>query len=306
MSTFRHSGSGLAILATICAAVWMTACGSSESSMLRGDRYWADSNYVAALAEYRLAARDGSTAAERRVAHAYIVTGQLDRARRAYDQLVKADPASLDQAVFDYLWLARTSLERGDRYGAARATEAALDLRPELPITGLALTLARHYATIGDAERALQFYRRAVTSAPTEARNSLLYEIASLTERNGDCVRAMPYFESFIERSADTDSVTEARWRMGTCGLEQGRQLREAGEPEKALEMLAITLDLGAPQNLLDQAWFERAEALVALNRLDEAALSYERVLDLSAAGRTQLAARARRRLDEIRAGSVP
>lgn len=289
------------------AASSMTACGSSETSMLRGDRYWADSNYVAALAEYRLAARDGSTEAERRVAHAYVVTGQLDRARRAYDQLIKGDPGSVDQAVFDFLWLGRSSLERGDRYGAARATEAALELRPELPIQGLALTLARHYATIGDSDRALQFYRRAVASAPTESRNSLLYEIASLTERGGDCVRAMPYFESFIERSANTDSVTEARWRMGTCGLEQGRQLREAGEPAKALEMLAITLDLGAPQNLLDQAWFERAEALITLGRLDDAALAYERVLELSVRGRrTQLAARARRRLDEIYATSVP
>lgn len=289
------------------AALWLLlACGSSEDAMLRGDRYWADSNYVAALAEYRLAARNGRAEAEQRVAHAYIVTGQLDRARRVYDQLVKAEPAALDQALFDYMWLAQTSLERGDRYGAARATEAALELRPELPIPGLALTLARHYSTIGDAERALQFYRRAISSTDPVTRNSLLYEIASLTERNGDCIDALPYFQSFTESSTNADSATEARWRMGTCGLERGRQLREAGELERALEMLAITLNLGAPQNLLDQAWFERGEALMALGRPEDAAYAYERVLDFNAAGRTQLAARASRRLDEIRAGPVP
>jgi tetratricopeptide (TPR) repeat protein len=117
---------------------------------------------------------------------------------------------------------------------------------------------------------------------------------------------ALPYFRSFVEQSTSSDSVTEARWRMGTCGLERGRQLRESGDARRALQMLDITLGLGAPQNLLDQAWFERGEALMAMGRRDEAAAAYERVLDLSIAGRTQLAGRARRRLEEIRAGTVP
>jgi tetratricopeptide (TPR) repeat protein len=133
-----------AALVAACSGSAFVACDSNEDSMVRGDRYWADSNYVAALAEYRLAARNGGTEAERRVAHAYIITGQLDRARRAYDQLVKADPRVIDQALFDYMWMARASLQRGDRYGAARAAEAALELRPDLPISELALTLARH------------------------------------------------------------------------------------------------------------------------------------------------------------------
>jgi tetratricopeptide (TPR) repeat protein len=305
MPVLPRNNSIRAVVAALMAGT-MAACESSEDALGRGDRYWADSNYVAALAEYRLAARDGSTEADRRVAHAYVVTGQLDRAQRAYDQLVKADPANVDQALFDYMWLARTSLQRGDRYGAARAAEAALQLRPDLPISDLALTLARHYSTIGDTDRALQFYRRAIAAADPATHNSLLYEIASLTERHGDCVDALPYFRSFTERSASSDSVTEARWRMGNCGLERGRQLREAGDFARALELLSVTLDLGAPQNLLDQAWFERGETLMALGRRDEAAVAYERVVDLSIAGRTQLAGRAMRRLEEIRAGSVP
>jgi hypothetical protein len=44
----------------------------------------------------------------------------------------------------------------------------------------------------------------------------------------------------------------------------------------------------------------------MALGRRDEAAAAYERVVDLSIAGRTQLTGRAMRRLEEIRAGSVP
>jgi tetratricopeptide (TPR) repeat protein len=274
--------------------------------MLRGDRYWADSNYVAALAEYRLAARQGGSAdAEARVAHAYVVTGQLDRARARYDGLFKLDPAYVDQAIFDYVWLARSSLQRGDRYGAARAAEAALQLRPGLAMPELALTLARHYATVGDAERALQFYHRALSGGDPMTHVGLRFEIASLTERSGNCEQALPYFRAFIEQSPSSDSVTEARWRMGTCGLERGRQLREAGEAGRALELLQITLELGAPQNLLDQAWFERGEALVTLGRQDEALLAFERVVELSPV-QSPLAARARRRIGEIHTPTVP
>ena len=47
----------------------------------------------------------------------------------------------------------------------------------------------------------------------------------SLTERTGNCIDGLPYFRSFVEQSANQDSVTEASWRMGRCGLEQGRFL---------------------------------------------------------------------------------
>src|SRR5688500_16257680 len=52
----------------------LAACRSSENAVLRGDRYWADSNYTAALAEYRLAARQSGSDpnVSARVAHAYI------------------------------------------------------------------------------------------------------------------------------------------------------------------------------------------------------------------------------------------
>lgn len=301
----RNSFSARLPFLALAVVLLLAACRSSEDATLRGDRYWADSNYVAALAEYRLAARQGSRDAETRVAHAYIMTGQLERARRAYDKVLEQDPAMADQAVFDYLWLARHDLQRGDRYGAARAAEAALALRPELPLPELALNLARHFATIGEADRALEFYRRALENAAPDARTALLYEIGSLSERNGACVAGLPYFRAFAEQSLSSDSVTEARWRMGTCGLEKGRQAREAGELEEALRLLDVTLELGAPQNLLDQAWFERGEALMTLGRYEDAAAAYERVLELSA-GRNQLAARAGRRLDEIRSGLVP
>jgi tetratricopeptide (TPR) repeat protein len=283
--------------------LWLgvSACQSSEDALLRGDRYWADSNYTAALAEYRLAARQSGNepSVAARVAHAYMQTGQFERGRREYDALLKQAPGYTDQAIFDFLTLARTSMARGDRFGTARAAEAALALRPGLDLDEMSVALARHYAATGDVDRSLEFYNRAI-GRERSAETALLFELASLIEQNGKCIDALPYFRSFITQSSSRDSATEARWRMGTCGLERGRQMLAGGDANAALPLLDVTLEVGAPPHLLEQAWLERGEALLALGRLEEARAAFERVLELSPAGRTQYSTRAERRLQEM------
>jgi tetratricopeptide (TPR) repeat protein len=285
--------------AAALAAGLLAGCKSGDDALVRGDRYWADSNYTAALAEYRLAARQNDDPAVRlRVAHAYLATGQFERARREYDALVKDDSRYTDQAIFDYLALARTSMGRGDRFGTARAAEAALALRPGLALDEIALPLARHYASVGDVDRALEFYNRAIGRAGVGT--ALLFELASLIEQNGKCADALPYFRSFIEQSASRDSATEARWRMGTCGLEQGRQAMAAGDAARAITLFDVMLEAGAPPHLVEQTWLERGEALLSLGRFEEARAAFERVLEISPAGRTQFSTRAERRLQEM------
>ena len=280
----------------------LVACESNENALLRGDRYWADSNYTAALAEYRLAARQNGRDPQisARVAHAYVMTGQLDRGRREYEELIKLEPSYTDQAVFDFLASARVSMSRSDRFGTARAAEAALALRPGLDLDDLAVPLARHYAATGDVDRALEFYNRALGRSAEQGNPALLFELASLIEQNGKCVDAVPYFRTFTEQSSSRDSATEARWRMGTCGLERGRQALEAGDARRAVELFDITLEVGSPPHLLEQTWLERGEALLALGRTEEAAAAFERVLELSPDGRTQFSVRAQRRLQEL------
>jgi tetratricopeptide (TPR) repeat protein len=212
---------------------------------------------------------------------------------------VKQRPAYTDQAIFDFLSLARTSMQRGDRFGTARAAEAALAMRPGLELNELTLPLARHYAAVGDVDRALEFYNRASRSG---GGTTLLFELASLIEQNGKCVEAIPYFRAFMEQSASRDSATEARWRMGTCGLERGRQAIAAGDAARAIMLYDVTLEAGAPPHLLEQTWLERGEALLSLGRFEEARAAYERVLEISPAGRTQFSTRAERRLQEMMA----
>jgi tetratricopeptide (TPR) repeat protein len=286
----------LVLTVLLCAA-----CRSSENALLRGDRYWADSNYTAALAEYRLAARQSGNdpAVRARVAHAYLATGQFERGRREYDELLEAAPGYTDQAIFDYLALARTSMARGDRFGTARAAEAALALRPGLDVDAMSVPLARHYASVGDVDRALEFYNRALGRGGS-ANSALLFELASLIEQNGKCVDAIPYFRTFIDQSSSRDSATEARWRMGSCGLERGRQALAGGDAPRALELIDVTLEVGAPPHLLEQAWLERGEILLTLNRFEEARAAFERVLELAPLAGSQYSRRAQLRLQEM------
>ena len=289
----------------LCAAV-LAACGGGEDAVARGDRLWADSAYEAALAEYRLAMRQdpGNEAILLRVAHAHAVGGELERAREAYGRLLERDADHVDQAVFDYVRLARRALERRDRYGMAVAVEAALALRPQLALGELALPLARYYAENGAPARALPLYERALAEAAPDSAAGLLYEIGRIEEALGHCEAAISYFDAYRQRRPNGERVGEARWHTGSCALELARQAHMAGRLPEALKHLDTVLELGVPENVQDQAWFERGEILFAIGRFDEALAAFRRVLELNPARTGQLVERAQQRIDQIRFGS--
>jgi len=304
--TGRRSFAAFAAFACMGLALGVGGCESPDPALARGDRLWADSNYTGALAEYRLALRQsgGDEAILARVAHAYIRTGQLSRAREAYDQLLARHPEWADQAVYDYLQFARNAAERGDRYGMAGAVEAAQALRPELPLPDLAAALGRYYSDIGDPQRALVFYERALTLSSPESAVRLLYELGTLFESLSLCEEAIGYFEAYGRQAPDGDRANEARWHMGSCAFELARRAHQEGRPADALEYVDLVLELGVPENIQDQAWFERGEILFVLGRFDEAHAAYRKVLELNPARTGQLVERAQRRIDQIRFGS--
>jgi tetratricopeptide (TPR) repeat protein len=282
----------------------LASCRDAETTLARGDRLWADSNYVAALAEYRLSyeMRAGSDEVLARLAHAYAKTGQFERARENYELLLQRSPHYVDQAVFDYLALAHRAHSRGDRYGTAGALEAALALRPGLPVSDMAAPLARYYARSGDGERAHDFFERALGHAQPDSVPALLFEFAQFQESRGNCTEAMELYNAFRTREPRGERADQARWNVGNCAFQLAREARAAGDPRQALERLQIMLDLGVPQSLLDQAWFERGEALLELGLRDDALDAYVRVLEhVRAPG--QLSDRARQRIDELRFG---
>lgn len=293
------------MLSLVAVALVLTACRDAETSLARGDRLWADSNYTAALAEYRLSyeLRAGSDEVLARLAHAYARTGQFERARESYEQLLGRSPHYIDQAIFDYLGLARRAQARGDRYGMAGAVEAALALRPGLPVADMAAPLARYYARAGDVDRAQDFFERALGYADADSVPPLLFEFAQLHESQGNCGEAIELFSAFRARVPRGEQADQARWNVGNCAFLLARAARAGGEPRRALDHLQVMLDLGVPQNLLDQAWFERGEALLELGRRDEALDAYVRALENVRTPGGQLADRARQRIDELRFG---
>jgi tetratricopeptide (TPR) repeat protein len=310
-ATGRRGGRGVArsssCLALAIAGLLVTAtgCRDAETALARGDRMWADSNYTAAVAEYRLSyeLRAGNDEVLARLAHAYARTGQFERAHESYQRLLQRSPSYVDQAIFDYLALARQAQARGDRYGMAGAVEAALALRPGLPVGDMAIPLARYYVRSGEPARAHDFFERALGYAAADSVPGLLFEFAQFQESQGNCAEAIELFNAFRTREPRGERADQARWNVGNCAFRLARDARQAGDPQRALSHLQVMLDLGVPQNLLDQAWFERGEALLELERPDEALEAYVRVLEQLRPGSGQLADRARQRIDQIRFG---
>jgi tetratricopeptide (TPR) repeat protein len=286
-------------------AALATACRDAETALSRGDRMWADSNYTGALAEYRLShgIRSDSDEVLARVAHAYAMTGQFERARESYDALLRQAPYFTDQAIFDYLSLARRAQQRNDRYGMAGAIEAAIALRPGLPVDDMAAPLARFYARAGDVSRAQDFFERALAQALPDSMGPLLFDFAQFHESQGNCAEAIELFNAFRTREPGGERADQARWNVGNCAFRLAREARQAGQPERALVHLQTMLALGVPQNLLDQAWFERGESLLELGRREEALDAYVRALEHVRTGGGPLADRARQRIDELRFG---
>ena len=303
------------VAALLLAAAALGGCSDNETAVARGGRLWADSNFVGARAEYRLAvAQRGDDEALARLAHANARTGELDAAREAYEPLIQAEPRYRAQAAADFLLLARRALSRSDEYGLAQAVEAARAVHPEVQVPEFELPLARYYLARGNPDLALTHYRRALTVLPPDSAPRLLYEMGLIRENRDDCRRALELFEGAraqARRSGSSEHggplrglMNESRWHVGNCNFELAQQARAAGRVSEALERFGHMIELGVPENLLDQAWFERGEALYGIGRFDEALAAYRTVLERNPSRTGQLVERAQRRIDDIRFGA--
>jgi hypothetical protein len=90
---------------------------------------------------------------------------------------------------------------------------------------------------------------------------------------------------------------------VGNCAFTLARKAHQGGHLGEALRQVDTVLEIGEPQNLLDQAGFERGEILLSLGRRDDALVAFCMVLGLNRARTGQLVERAQRRIDELRFG---
>ena len=283
----------------------LTGCffgGEDESSVLRGDEAAARGDLDAALAEYRLAVRqgadDGPTLA--RVAHTYAQMGRIDEAGEFYHEAVEQDPAYTDQAVSDMVRLARAAQDRTDLFGLASAMETAMSFRPGITIRDMDLPLARHYFRAGEYATALPYYQSAIAGMEEDTVPEVLFEAASAYDEVGDCRRALLHYEQH-RRMIQRWRRGEVDWKIGSCSLRLAQELRSTNEDEEALLRIERTIALGEPRSLQAVAYFEMGESLSDLGRCDDAMEAFLQVRRVDQTGSSPLVERAQWRYDEIR-----
>jgi tetratricopeptide (TPR) repeat protein len=311
MSTRRSTSGWLACAAALLAAAGCTSRDTESTAVQRGDQAFALENFEEALAEYRLAIRQGADdpTVAARVAHTYMRMNRVDDAGAYYVDAAARDPELTDQAVADLMGLARYAQERDDRFAMATAVETALELRPGIGVGDMALPLARHYFENGQYGRALPFYQRAMAEAVDQSEPDVVFEVGVAYDEIGDCRNALVHFERFREMVRPWERG-EVDWYIGTCSFNLAREIRDRIDApgtdlearlEEALQLVDRTVAVGEPRNIQAQAWFEKGEIMAEMGDCEGAMEAYAQVRYADQAG--SLIDRAQDRFDEIRFG---
>ena len=274
------------------------------SSILRGDEAFANGDMAEALAEYRLALRLGATDAETyaRVAHTYVALKRVDEAREHYRLAVAQDSSLADQALSDFVRLAREEDRLGDRYGMASAVQTALEFRPGISLEDLVLPLAQHYSDIGEYGRALPFYQKALSALDPDSLPRVLFEAAVAYDEVGDCESAVIYYEDYRDR-LPLWRRSEVDWRLGNCSFDLAQLRIAKGEDEEALQFLDALLDIGEPRNHLSRGYFLKGEILGSRGECEAAIEAFEEVSVMDPSGNSAVVDSAELRIDQIRFG---
>ena len=295
----------LVVTGVIMASTLLSACYAGrgdESSILRGDEAYARGDLDAALAEYRLAVRRGSddASALARVAHTYAEMGRIDETGDFYHQAVDQDPGFTDQAVSDMVRLARAARDRDDLFGLASAMETAMSFQPGITMQDMALPLARQYFRSGEYAKALPYYQSAIAGMEGDTIPDVLFEAADAYDEVGDCRRALLYYERYREMISRYQR-SEVDWKIGSCSLRVGQELRSVGGDEEALAHIERTVALGEPRSDQARAYFEMGEILSDLGRCADAMDVFLEVRRADQTGTSPLVDRAQWRYDELR-----
>jgi tetratricopeptide (TPR) repeat protein len=290
-------------------AAFLAACSplvEEGTSISRGDQAFAHGDVAEALAEYRLAERLGATdaATYARIAHTYGALRRIDEAREYYRLALLEDPAYTDQAVADFVRLARQEESSGDEFGMATAVQTALEFRPGISLEDLALPLAQHYSNIGEYGRALPFYQKTLSALDSDTVPGILFETAIAYDEVGDCESAAIYYEDYRNRLSRWRRG-EVDWRLGNCSFRLAQTRRDEGDEEEALRHLEMLLRIGEPRNLQAMGYFEKGEILGLRGECEASLEAFMEVPVMDPSGNSPLVARAEERIDQIRFGGA-
>ncbi len=295
----------LASWVVLAALVGCTPLDEEGSSIFRGDQAFAKGDLEEALAEYRLALLQGATdpGTYARVAHTYVGLKRIDEAREHYRLAMAQDSSLADQALSDFVHLAREENSSGDRFGMASAVQTALEFRPGISLEDLVLPLAQHYSDIGEYGRALPFYQKALSALDPDSLPGILFETAVAYDEVGDCESAVIYYEEYQDRQVPRSQRGEVNWRLGSCSFELAVVRRAEGDDEEALRFLETLLRIGEPRQRLARGYFLKGEILGYRGECEAAIEAFQDVSVYDPAGNSALVVRAESRIDQIRFG---
>lgn len=295
----------LALLLPLAGAALACADGGNQS-LRRGDRLLGTGDLEGAIAEYKLALRQGgeSPSVLLRLGQAYAARGDVDETLRHYQTLLERDSSYLHQMAGDLIVLARRSLERGARENMVRAVRPLLERDLGLVPPDLRLALARHHWQDGDYAAALPLYLSVLAVDDEERPAAVFYETGRAYEELGGCLESLDYFRRYLEAvHPAAPEVPSARWHYGSCLYEAAERDHTGGRPGAALRKLDRMVRLGVPQTLMDRAQFLRGELLLALGEEERALAAYREVLRLNPARSGPLVQRAEARIRALRFG---
>jgi len=303
-SKVRQLRGALLSAIALAALVGCTPLSEEGGSILRGDQAFARGDLEEALAEYRLAFRQGASDPETfaRIAHTYVGLKRIDDAREYYRLAVAQDSTLADQALSDFVHLAREENHIGDRFGMASAVQTALEFRPGISLEDLVLPLAQHYSDIGEYGRALSFYQKTLSALDPDSLPRILFETAVAYDEVGDCESAVIYYEEYRDR-LPRFRRSEVDWRLGHCSFELAQLRRAEGDDEEALRFLETLISVGEPRNRLARGYFEKGEILGFRGECEAAIEALLEVSVMDPSGNSSVVDSAELRIDQIRFG---
>lgn len=262
----------------------MSCRGDARDHLEWGDRFFGTDRAEEAMAEYQVALRKRGEepAVLLRLAHGYSHLDRLDEASDYYARLLTVDSSYADQAIADFLSMGMRSLDRNDRAGFARALEQVESIRPGAVPDELSLPFARYYYELGEYAEALPLYLAVLTAESDSVETAVHYELARVYDELGECERSLTRYLDYLTLRPRGALAADARWHAGHCAYDLAGIDQADGRPTNALERLELLIELGSPQALVDDAWFERGELLFTLGEFDDAIASFQRVLDLN------------------------
>ena len=255
----RSARAGLSRAAAWAAAlaVAAAACERGPDHERLGDRRYAERSFPDALAEYRLALRQGepSWALRSKFAAAALRAGSVGEAVAGYRDLAVADPAAAEEAADGLVRTARAAIGARDVAALSQAVATLRQIQPDRPLGPLAVALGASFDPAGRPADALDLLLQAAAVSRPDAADSLLVLYGDLNLRLTQVDAAQRAYEAVLRRAPRAPVARAARAGLAGCAIEHGRDALGAGFLEDAAEWFASAIAAGEPDSLVRVAW---------------------------------------------------